>query len=190
MKTKVRLQLDNREASSQLRRLTQQAERAGQAVSGKVRGAFMGAVVGGAAGAIGGTMAQARSALTAPTSSGLSDLVAEALGGYGAQFAQLTFGELDEKAIAMQRARQAAGDIFGFEIGRRGEIPEQVKAWMAQRTGIEELREKGRQLLSQQADRVDVIGALVEKLEPVLSQLADKILDGVKDAINPLSWFK
>ena len=115
--TKVRVGLDTKQASGQLRGFVRESERAAERVSLGVRGALgkgLGFV------GLGGAIGVGLGAIKGATASGLGDILGESLGRVGAEIENAIFGDLSAEARASAKAREATVQSFGMVAGASG----------------------------------------------------------------------
>jgi hypothetical protein len=121
--TKVKVRLDTNVAKKALRGLTKQAKSTATRVSRDLKGAVTSGFGLGVGFAAGGA------ALKSATSSGVMDVMGDALGGFGAQLAEFFMGDMDDEARAMKTTRQEIGNAFASTISRQGGVvPPSVQA--------------------------------------------------------------
>jgi hypothetical protein len=136
----VKVRLDTRQASGDLRGLVQDATRTAGRVGEGVRNAVgrgLGAV------GLGGGIGVGLAALRGPSQSSASDIITETLRPFGVQLEKFLFGDLSIEARAKKHAREEFKESFSFLVPEKGPIPNSLKNLYNQMVSVRERHEAG-----------------------------------------------
>lgn len=140
----------------------------------------------GAGAAFGTGLAAVRGA----TSSGIGDVIGEALGGYGAEIAEFFLGDLDEKARASRSAREETIQAFGAIAGATNRIPPGARNFFEQVRSMRIQEERGREIFERDRDmRGPGVGQLVDRIMAGVGELLSSAVDKLASKLNPTNWF-
>lgn len=183
--TRIRVRLDTTQASAELSKLEKQGEKTATGVSKKIRSKVLAGLGGFGIGAATGA---AVSAIQSPTSGGLSDVVSEALGGYGASLSQALLGDLPDKATAARQAREETIQAFGAIAGATGEIPPGTEQFFNAVSKIREDEATGRRMFESDSrfrgpEVTDLLKRVIEPITDAIGTGFDKLIS----SINPFS---
>jgi hypothetical protein len=184
---RVKVRLDTKQASGDLRQLTREAAK----TAGRVGGGLKRAVTRGlGAIGLGGGIAAGLAAVRGATQAGLGDVMGEAFGPLGAQIAGQFYGQdLLTDARAAKSARDQLSQNFAYLIGKRGEAPPAAVNWFNQVKTHQEVIERGRQIIREDTQFYgpqydEIIGKIMDNIGGMLADAADKLGDRLTGAVG------
>lgn len=192
---KIRVTLDTEAAKKQLGDLVGAAGAAGAGGAGSGGGGGKGGKAGASGGEMGSRMADAlaagpkmmfdsvRGGLLDPATGGLSSILDEGLGGYGAGLQNALFGSAGPEAKAASLTREQIMAAFGMQAGREGAIPAQAFAMRDQLYRINRDQETGRAMFERD-DRFRQ--TLDEAAEKIGRAAAESTAKSIEDAVRNL----
>ena len=177
----VRVRLDTRAAKSDLRDLTKNAAATAGRVGGQLRstvGRGLNAV--GIGAGVGAGLATVRSA----TSSGVGDVLNEALGGIASQISTFFLGDLSDKAKAGQQARNEAVTGFKWAAIRDGRVPEGAHRVFENRKNYLEHGFRGERIIREGLPRAVDVGDIIDRILKGIRELFDRLIAALKEFLG------
>lgn len=128
-------------------------------------------------------------ALRSPTSSGVSDIMSEALGGFGRQIENAALGDLAYEARASMSAREETIQAFGMVVGMRdGAIPPEARNYMKSIESVHKIREKGRAKIEMDENmRGPGLDDIIKKIGEMIGKLLSNAVADLVKGLGPFS---